>query len=509
MPARFGELEVLRRIAVGGMGEVFRARRVDSPEELALKLIRPEHAREASFRRMFLREARIASRIRHPNIVGVFDFGEIDGTPYMTMELVDGVPVARIVEAAGPLSPGTAAYVIVSVLDALHHVHELTGQGGAPLGLVHRDVSAGNVLCSMQGEIKLTDFGLAKLTAAASGTTTDVKGTRGYMSPEQLAPSRARPIDRRADVFSAGVLLHCLSTGRQPFADTIDWLRSGAPPIATGPFAPAIARAVSLHPSERFATARELADAVRACVAPSPAAHDEIRAAVASALEEAADPPSVDELILANLGLHLPAGREATRKVHSPGADIRSPSQSDVLTRPIGPGPGHRSLDARSSRGRGTGRIIAAAAIAAAAAGALAWSLASGTAATERPPDQVEASPPPQPAIAPPPLRAAVAPEASAAPADADAGAAPPHRPERRRRGARLAAEPGLLTLDSEPWAIVYLGGRRLGTTPFTRVRLPAGRHRLVLDLEGKGRRRSVSVVIRPGSETRRSVAPR
>lgn len=210
-PLRLGPYELLRRIATGGMAEVYLARRGGPhgfKKIVAVKRILPQYARDPDFVAMFVDEARVCARLGHPNIVQVFDFGEQDGELYMAMEYVDGTTGARLIRAAAsrgediPLD--VCLHVTLSVLRALDYAHTARDDEGRPLALVHRDVSPGNVLINRSGAVKLTDFGIAR--AAEIERRTDagqLKGKLGYMSPEQVV---GRDLDARSNLFTAGIV---------------------------------------------------------------------------------------------------------------------------------------------------------------------------------------------------------------------------------------------------------------------------------------------------------------
>jgi len=211
-PMRLGPYELLRRIATGGMAEVYLARRAGPhgfQKLVAVKRILPQYARDPDFVAMFVDEARVCARLGHPNIVQVFDFGEQDGELYMAMEYVDGTTGARVIRAAagrGEEIPLDAClHITLSILRALEYAHGARDDEGKPLSLVHRDVSPGNVLIDRSGAVKLTDFGIAR--AAEIERRTDagqLKGKLGYMSPEQVV---GRELDARSDIFTLGIVL--------------------------------------------------------------------------------------------------------------------------------------------------------------------------------------------------------------------------------------------------------------------------------------------------------------
>jgi serine/threonine-protein kinase len=226
-PLRLGPYELLRRIATGGMAEVYLARRAGPhgfQKLVAVKRILPQYTRDPDFVAMFVDEARVCARLGHPNIVQVFDFGEQDGELYMAMEYVDGTTGARLIRAASargddvPLD--VCLHVVLSVLRALDYAHGARDDDGKPIFLVHRDVSPGNVLIDRSGGVKLTDFGIAR--AAEIERRTDagqLKGKLGYMSPEQVV---GRELDARSDIFTVGILMAELLVLRPLFTGAQD-----------------------------------------------------------------------------------------------------------------------------------------------------------------------------------------------------------------------------------------------------------------------------------------------
>ena len=211
-PLRLGPYALMRRIATGGMAEVYVARRAGPhgfQKTVAVKRILPQFARDPDFVAMFIDEARVCARLGHPNIVQVFDFGEQDGELYMAMEYVDGTTAARLVRAAATRAEDVPLdvcfHVALSLLRSLEYAHNVRDDDGKPLALVHRDVSPGNVLIDRSGTVKLTDFGIAR--AAEIERRTDagqLKGKLGYMSPEQVV---GRELDARTDIFTLGIVL--------------------------------------------------------------------------------------------------------------------------------------------------------------------------------------------------------------------------------------------------------------------------------------------------------------
>ncbi len=216
-----GPYELLERIGAGGMAEVYLARRRDQPERLvALKRILPQFARDPRFVEMFCDEARICTALSHPNIVRVLDFGEDRGEAFMAMEYVPGVSVAkllRLVAGRDKTFPVPIAIAVAQrVLRALCYAHDARDPKGRPLGVVHRDVSPGNILVSRSGEVKLTDFGIVRSDFVARRTYPgELKGKMGYMAPEQVVGAE---VDRRTDLFTLGIVLAEMLIARPLFS---------------------------------------------------------------------------------------------------------------------------------------------------------------------------------------------------------------------------------------------------------------------------------------------------
>jgi hypothetical protein len=272
---RMGKYRLIRRLAEGGMGEIFIGRaegRAGFEKIVVLKRILQQNVSDRDAVRMFLDEARLMAALNHPNIVQVYDFGTASGGHFFAMEYVPGEDVGRIMKAAtlaGRALPLELAIgVIAEAAAGLHYAHEMKAPDGTELQIVHRDISPSNVLVSYDGAVKLTDFGIAKwnkrLTETRYGA---LKGKLQYMSPEQC---RADPLDRRSDVFGLGILLYELTTGTRLFQGTSDFgvleqiVNHDAPrPSTRRPgYPPAVERivmrALARNPDERYQTARDL-----------------------------------------------------------------------------------------------------------------------------------------------------------------------------------------------------------------------------------------------------------
>lgn len=214
-----GQYQLLAQVGSGGMGRVWAARQLGALQRLvAIKTALTEGAQTAEFERVFLDEARIASLIHHPHVCGVYELGEQDGVLYLVMEWSDGGTLLEVLkrQPSSILQPATAAAIVAKVCAGLHAAHELEDESGAPLNVVHRDVTPQNILLSSQGHVRLADFGVAKAQGQIHRPTEtgEVKGKLNYMAPEQLT---SKNVDRRVDIFALGCVLYECTVGRRPF----------------------------------------------------------------------------------------------------------------------------------------------------------------------------------------------------------------------------------------------------------------------------------------------------
>jgi serine/threonine protein kinase len=272
---QLGKYQLIRRLATGGMAELFlaRAKAIHGFEKLVvLKRILPQHAENDDFIRMFLAEARLAATLHHPNIVQVYDIGGEEGSYFFTMEFVQGVDLRKLVRAARKKNKALPLehilHVIMGMAAGLNHAHEKVGLDGKMLGIVHRDVSPSNVLVTFEGGVKIVDFGIAKAASAQVATIAGtLKGKIPYMSPEQC---RGESVDRRSDIFSIGTLLWELTTGTRLFAGdnefaVLNRVAKGEvpPPSSIRPDYPPeleaiVMKALQSDPVQRYGTALDL-----------------------------------------------------------------------------------------------------------------------------------------------------------------------------------------------------------------------------------------------------------
>jgi serine/threonine protein kinase len=277
-----GRYRIERQLGEGGMGVVYAATDLQLDRRVAIKVLRSE-VDDPVARKRFLREARAAAALSHPNACRLFEVHEESAPPYLVMELLEGESLSDRLER-GPLSRHAAAQVLLPLMDAVAALHRA--------GLVHRDIKPANVFLTADG-VKLLDFGLARHTERDAGMTVTavttpgaVTGTMRYMAPEQLTGD---PVDARTDIFALGVLLFELVTGRIPFAaeTNLDWLQSvlrdDVPAMDDPQLAaldPIVSRALQRRPADRYERVDEMAEALRAVVSPgAPVPEEEPRRA--------------------------------------------------------------------------------------------------------------------------------------------------------------------------------------------------------------------------------------
>ncbi|MBX3271692.1 MAG: serine/threonine protein kinase [Sandaracinaceae bacterium] len=276
---KIGVYEIIAELKSGGMATLFLGRREGAAgfaKLVAIKVVHPHLAEDPTFVQMFVDEALLSARIEHPNVVHVEELRELEGNHFLVMEYVHGCSLGQLVRSLARLrrrlSPELAIHVAIKVADGLHAAHEVRDEAGQPLGVVHRDVSPQNILLSYQGNVKLIDFGVAKVRGRVQETAGgSIKGKFRYMSPEHAS---AKDLDRRSDVYALGVVLWETLTMRRRFegASDLDVLAAVrrpdvVPPSRHAPGLPrgldeVVLRAMAIAPGDRFQTARELRDAL-------------------------------------------------------------------------------------------------------------------------------------------------------------------------------------------------------------------------------------------------------
>jgi serine/threonine protein kinase len=447
MAVPFGKYELLRKIASGGMGQIFLAREHGTGFErlVVLKLILPHLAEDDEFLSMFLDEAGLVARLTHPNLITILDLTEIEGRHCLAMEYVQGDDVRRLDKfsrAQGkPLPVGLILRVIADAAAGLHYAHEARDAQGKPLRLVHRDVSPQNILVGFDGGVKVIDFGVAKAATSSQNTATGVlKGKYPYMSPEQ---ANGLAIDARSDLFALGVVMWELLTGKRLFKGDSDMMTlrlvkdcQVPRPSQLNPKLPPgldeiLLKALAPTPEARYpdcgAFRLALEDYALNLRLPSSSAHLSayLREVYAERIATEADPAKLDQLAedadldsRSNSSLSgLQGGAGAPRSAASRAVG-RPPSHGPVpSTRSRQAEPGHDKTRGTAPLGRPESRRVPWAPVAAAGVGlliagaALVFMRGPAQATPVQPPPQpvataVPAQPPPEP---PPPV--AVQPE--------------------------------------------------------------------------------------------------
>lgn len=257
---RIGEYQIVELLGVGGMGRVYRATAADG-SEVAIKLVKSDYARDETFRRRFIREARIAQSVKHPNVVPVVATGEENGVPFMAQRFVDGLSLEQRLKRDGPLDVPTAVQICGDVAAGLEGLWEA--------GMVHRDVKPGNIMLDTAGQAFVTDFGLAKDTQGSVLTLPgQALGSVDYMAPEQI---RGEAVSAASDTYALGCVMYESLCGRTPFADAVGmrilWahLRDEPPdprkfrPELSDEFARVLLCALQKEPAQRPASAGDYA----------------------------------------------------------------------------------------------------------------------------------------------------------------------------------------------------------------------------------------------------------
>ncbi|HKC12765.1 MAG TPA: protein kinase, partial [Vicinamibacteria bacterium] len=460
--------EILSPLGKGGMGAVYRARDRVLDEVVALKLLRADVAGTSEMAERFRSEIRLARRVSHWNVCRIHEYGEDGPLQYISMELVEGTHLKALLQG-GPLPTAQAFDVALQIAEGLQAIHKA--------GIVHRDLKSLNIMVDAHGIVRIMDFGIAKRLlregAAERHASSYVMGTPEYMSPEQ---ARGQKVDFRSDVYALGVVIYEAFTGRVPFRSdapvaTLLMHVERVPPLEgseaagiPGPLVPVLRKTLSKEPSERYATAAELAEALR------------------SARDGVVGPPAT-----------APAARPSL-----PPRPIRRPLLLGVLTllgiaaillalrtpSPGGPVPLETPLPATASPTRATPPSTSPMATERAKPSTEGRLPRSGAAPTPPPlaprGTPVHEGPPEVPATLPRQPSATPGPETSTPPSTTPALASAPSETPVPSPTAVADERGGLLVVVS-PWASVSVDGHALGDTPLGRIQLDAGRHDVLL----------------------------
>ena len=498
MAQTLGKYTLVRKLATGGMAEVFLAR-ADGPmgfqKKLVVKRILPHFGEDQNFINMFLSEARLAAELNHPNVVQIFDFGQADGQYYIAMEFIDGPNLRALNKAAretvGAISLPLCARILALAAEGLGYAHDLRDQSGVAMNLVHRDISPDNVLVSRNGGVKVVDFGIAKASTQPHLTKSGViKGKLAYMPPEQLA---REPLDRRADIFALGVVLYELTCGAMPFDATsevsiIQAIMGNEPLVRASVKRPDLPKALDAiiskclekKPQDRYASCRELQHDLERFIAST---GEVVSVADVGKLVEHLFPQD-HEATLQNV---LPPGGVAIDKTF-PSQESKERSAPPVPTQ--GTGMSSTTLRPVPDAPRSKAPLVAGVVLALAAVGIGAW------VATRKDPPPALPLPPPLPPLA------AVVVDAGAPPVpvvdagapmlaevlDAgleeapDAGPAPLATAEPDAGSVKVAVAPRLGRIDFRirPSGRVFIDGKLIGETPLGReIPVPVGAHQI------------------------------
>ncbi|MFW2388921.1 MAG: serine/threonine protein kinase [Polyangiales bacterium] len=536
---QIGPYTLVRRLGMGGMAETFVAiRRGPSgfSQRVCLKLVLPFFREDEEFVRLFQREARLAAKLRHSNIVGVIDFGEIAGRSYMALELVDGVDLQVLLDAesGNRLSPEYVALLGHDLAAALDHAHnpppEIDSAGSPGAAIVHRDISPSNVLISRHGEIMLSDFGVAKAVTGTARQQSAVKGKIPYMSPEQL---RLESLDGRADLFGVGVVLFEALCGKRPYAGGHDpatillILQGDHEPLASlAPGAPPelcalIESLIEPDRENRPESAAALVELLDPFV-PTPRVRRQLGKRVAELRppeESVSEPPSGfgEQATALQSDVDATGGEQASSGIVNTGrSQQRSPAPAGEPEPVVSE---EHITDTLPQRRRNRGLWISILALLLLVAAGVTWRATRDSGPVAAEPSAVETAavapsvdepPADKPALEEPPDAEPDAP-ASTAQVDGEANSnggskdaeqeAQSAPPKPKRKAAPVALAPASLTVVVFPWGDVWINGKPRGSAPLKSLSLKPGRYEIGA---GQGKPTVTQTIrLRPGQQKR------
>jgi serine/threonine-protein kinase len=534
---KFGKFELIAHLATGGMAEIYLARQTSIAgfqKLLVIKRILAHLSREDVFVEMFLDEARIAAQINHPNVVQIYDLGCVEGQYFIAMEYLEGEGLSEVMRQARkqrqPVPPILAAGMALQMCEGLHHAHTMLGPDAEPLKVVHRDVNPQNIFVLYSGGVKLVDFGIAKAAKRFSQTSTGMlKGKYGYMSPEQIMNLS---LDSRSDVYSAGVVLWEMLTGRRLFrqSNELEILKAiteqdPPPPSSILPTIPQALddicmKALKRSRDLRYQTAGEMRLELSFYLKRIKETSDTVaigeymqslfterideKRKLVKAAQAQTRSGELGEALFG--GLH---GREDTE----PSVSRYTPSfvEPDAILRTPGSASGEIIIRQKSSAWRVLALLTGGALIAVVVLLIFLWPSKWGEKSSAVETDPVK---PDKPVVKDagtkpdkgPDEAVVVVPPKEPDPDPAKLKKKKKVRKKRRKRKTVAKGEPGRLRLATTPWTTIYFKGDKLGVTPLVDVELPPGRHTLRAVNPGKGIDRKIKVVIRSGQTTAKSV---
>ncbi len=531
---RIGKYEVVTQLSVGGMAELFLGF-TSGPggfrKFVVIKRVLPDARDNAQFERMFLDEARITAAFNHPNIAQVFDLGQEDDGLYLAMEFIAGQNLNQITGAClrrkEQLPLAFTLSVARDVCMALHYAHTYRSPSGAPSPVIHRDVAQKNIMVTYDGVVKLLDFGIAKAKDSLERTSVGtVKGTTGYMSPEQV---RGDALDGRSDLFSVGVMMHELITGARLFAgrnerdEMMKILEAPIPwPSLVAPHVPeevskVVMQALERSREKRFANGRDMARAIEAVAGNKMMmdAHDRAalmqdlfaeRMSATRVMLESADGTTSDVMLASakralrsDDGPYLPERKDEVTPRQGVAGMPRKPSRKVPAAAPRKPGDASTPPPSEGGFSNVAWGLVLAVILV--GGGYAAWYLSqvlNGAGEEEEDTRTLRTLPSHDPRM---PVHLGPGSEGREAQAKAEAPAAPSEEDARQKAevaSPRSAKGRGKLTLVVLPESDVFRGKKKLGRTPMFNVAMPAGEHDLTI-IGPDGKKRMLAVPIEPG----------